>query len=84
MSDRAMEHENSHNVSGETENEGRSSCVKFSVLHVHDENSLLKIGKFSELSFLCNPYYHNKDESLLWWGYQVKPLQEMVSTQLKM
>ena len=34
-----------------------------------------------KFSFLRNPYYHNKDESLLRRGYQVKPLQEMVSTQ---
>ena len=39
---------------------------------MRDENLFLKIGKFSEFSFLCNPYYHNKDESLLRRGYQVK------------
>ena len=26
-----------------------------------------------EFSFLRNTYNHNKDESLLRWGYQVKP-----------
>ena len=44
-------------------------------------NLLLEIWKFSEFSFLRNPYYHDKDESLLRRGYQVKTLQEMVSTQ---
>ena len=53
-------------------------------LSVRDENLLLEIGKFSKFSFLRNPYYHDKDESLLRRGYQLKPLQEMTSTQLEM
>ena len=51
---------------------------------MRDESLLLEIGKFSELIFLFYPYYHNKDESLLRRGYQVKPLQKMVSTHLGM
>ena len=48
------------------------------------DNLLLEICKFSKFSFLRNPYYLVKDESLLRRGNQVKPLQEMVSTQFKM
>ena len=34
-------------------------------MSVHEQNFLIKIVKFSEFSSLRNPYYHDKDRSLL-------------------
>ena len=45
---------------------------------IHDENLLLESWKFVKFSFLRNPHYHDKGESLLKWGYKVKHLQGMV------
>ena len=39
-----------------------------------------EIGKFSEISFLPNQYHHDKDESLLRRGSQVKSQQDIVLT----
>ena len=54
-----------------------SSCIAIQQIYL-----LFEIGKFSELSFLRNPYYYNRDELLL--ICQVKLLQEMVSTPFEM
>ena len=62
------------------------SCIVIEQLcpSIHDENLLVEIWKFVKFSFLRNPYYHDKDESPLRRGYQVKPLPEMVSAQFQM
>ena len=52
-------------------------------LNVYTWVELIKIGKFSEFSSLRNPYYHDKDRSLLKAGLASETLQEMVSTRLE-
>ena len=62
-----------------------SQCIIIQQIYlsIRDENLLLEIGKFSESSFFRNPYYHDREESLLRRGYQVKLLEEMESTQFE-